>query len=326
MPLTETTTPTDRQPIPAQPYKRGYTAPTQMRAFIADAHRTRLWLTTATAAVDCLSVAALALAATWAVQALPIAAAASLCALCAAVIGRQLRALECLVHEASHFNWSRNHRRVNDILGSLLAGAPTGAKVETYRTSHLLHHGRFGTVDDPDLARYRQLDVEGMRRTSVRSFAWDVLIRLPRYQLGWVQTIKSSPLICAAPFVWCAAIITVPAFFAFGSQGAIEASAIWLAAYLLALPVIRFVGEASEHIYSTTRTVFDATISNLGFLQRYVIHPHNDGYHTIHHMWPGVPHHQLRRLHKQLTIVDEANYGKRLRYRTRVIQQPEAVL
>jgi len=325
MPLTQATMPANTHPIAARPYKRGYTTPTQLRTSIADAHRTKLWLTTVTAVADCLSVAGLALAATWAVQALPIAAAVILCVLSAVVIGRQLRALECLVHEASHFNWSRSHRRVNDILASLLAGLPTGAKIENYRASHLLHHGRFGTADDPDLARYRQLNVEGLRRTSIRSFAWDLLIRLPRYQLGWVQTIKSSPLVYAAPFVWCTAIITVPAFFAFGSQGAIEGSAIWLAAYLFALPVIRFIGEASEHVYSTTRTVFDATISNLGFLQRHLIHPHNDGYHTIHHMWPGVPHHQLRRLHKQLMIADE-NYAKRLRRRTRIIQQAEVVL
>ncbi len=322
----ERPTPTNTDPIVVQPYKRGYTTPTQLRAFIAEAHRTKLWLTTVTAVADFLSIAILALAAAWAVHALPAAVAAVLCLLCAVIIGRQLRALECLVHEASHFNWSRNHRHVNDILGCLLAGLPTGAKIETYRASHLLHHGRFGTVDDPDLSRYRQLNVEGVRRTSVRSFAWDIFIRLPKYQLGWLQSITRSPLIYVAPFVWCAAIITVPAFFAFGSQGAIVASAIWLTAYLLALPVIRFIGEASEHIYSTTITVFDATLSNLGFLQRLVIHPHNDGYHTVHHMWPGVPHHQLRRLHEQLTIADRENYGKRLRQRTRIIQQPEAAL
>jgi fatty acid desaturase len=323
---TDITTPDDTDPVAAASYKRGYTAPPQMRAFIADAHRTKLGLTTTTAVADCLSVAVLALAATWALHVLPVAVAIILCVLSVVIIGRQLRGLENLVHEASHFNWSRNHRRVNDILGCLLAGLPTGAKIAAYRTNHLLHHGRFGTGDDPDLVRYRQLNAEAMRRTSVRSFAWDVLIRLPKYQLGWLQAIKSSPLIFSAPFVWCAAIITVPAFFMLGTRGAIEASAIWLIAYLIALPVIRFVGEASEHIYSTTRTVFDATISNLGFVQRLVIHPHNDGYHTVHHMWPGVPHHQLRRLHEQLTSADPENYAMRLRQRTRVIQQPKAVL
>jgi fatty acid desaturase len=323
---TARTTPNNIDQVAAQPYKRGYTTPTQLRGSIAGAHRTRLGLTTATAVTDFLSVAILAFAGAWAVHALSAAVAAVICLVCAVLIGRQLRALECLVHEASHFNWSRNHRHLNDILGCLLAGLPTGAKIETYRTSHLLHHGRFGTVDDPDLTRYRQLNVEGVRRSSRRIFAWDIFVRLPKYQLGWLGSITKSPLIYVAPFVWCAALVTVPAFFAFGAQSAIAASAVWLTAYLLTLPVIRFIGEASEHIYSTTTTVFDATLSNLGFFQRLVIHPHNDGYHTVHHMWPGVPHHQLRRLHEQLTVADSENYGKRLRQRTRVIQQPEAVL
>jgi fatty acid desaturase len=314
----------DTKLIGMHPYKRGYSAPAEMRGLIAGAHRTRLWLTAATAVADCMSIVLSAMAAIWVTCAVPTLVAGIICLLAAVMIGRQLRALECMVHEASHFNWSRSHRRVNDILGALLAGLPTGASVTAYRTGHLLHHGRFGTSDDPDFVRYRQLDMEELRRKSIATFVIDVITRLPKYQLGWFQNIKASPLTLAAPFVWSGSVIMVPAFVVFGPRGAAQGAVIWLAAYILALPTIRFIGEADEHVYSTTRTVFDATISNTGFLQRVLIHPHNDGYHTVHHMWPGVPHHQLRRLHAQLMIADKENYAKRIKQRTRIIQSPTA--
>lgn len=48
----------------------------------------------------------------------------------------------------------------------------------------------------------------------------------------------------------------------------------------------------------------------------------NDGFHTVHHMWPGVPHHALRLLHATLLTEDAAGYAARLRNRTSVLQSP----
>lgn len=308
------------------PHKRGYSAPPEMRAAIARAHQTRLWRTAAAAAIDCISIAVSPLAAMWVIffLAAQFPVAGITCIFAEVVMARQLRGLECMVHEASHFNWSRNHRTVNDILGTLLAGLPTGSRINAYRAGHLLHHGRFGTADDSDLIRYRQLGIENLRRTSMRVYSLDIARTLPKYQLGWFKAIRSSPLTFAASFMWAGSAVVAPAFALFGLRGAIAGTAMWLVADMIALPVIRFVGEAGEHLYIGNRTVFDATISNVGLLQRLLIHPHNDGYHTIHHMWPGVPHHQLRRLHSQLIIADPENYGLRVRLRTRIIQVPVA--
>lgn len=123
--------------------------------------------------------------------------------------------------------------------------------------------------------------------------------------------------------VWLGMFVILPFIALTGDvTGGVLAAFVWLLGYGLALPVIRFIGESSEHIYSDSDTVFDATISNLGLLQRFLIHPHNDGYHTVHHMWPGIPHHALRRLHTTLTSQDPERYARRLRDRTRVLQYP----
>lgn len=302
------------------PYKRGYTVPAELRSLVADAHQTRLGVSVLTAVTDNLCVAMLCVATgqLFVLTPLPVAAAASI-VICA-IIGRQLRGLECLVHEASHFNWSRKHRKVNDVLSYLLAGVPTGARISDYRVSHLLHHGRFGTDSDPDLMRYRQLGLEELERRHLWSFTGSVLIRLPRYQAGWLSVIKANPLSMLAVIAWFSAWVIVPTWLIWGPGRLVWVVGSWLLSYTLVLPVIRFVGESGEHAYSKTQTVFDATISNIGIWHKLLFHPHNDGYHTAHHMWPGVPHHRIKSLHKELMIHDAEIYAKGIRHRTQVLQ------
>lgn len=303
-------------------YKRGYNVPASLRPAIKDAHRTRLGVTAGLAVIDAVSIAGMAIVAglffiwlhPWAAALAGVAA--------VIVIARQLRALENLVHEASHYNWSRHHRKVNDFLATAVAALPVGARIADYRAGHLRHHGAFGTRTDPDLLRYQALHLESLDRRSLPTFTSAVVRRLPAYQRGWFREIGVNPLVSLLPLGWAVLFIGIPATTLAGPQTAGPALAVWAVGYLVALPAIRFVAESSEHIYAGTSTVFDATISNLGWLQRHLFHPHNDGYHTVHHMWPGVPHHQLARLHRRLLSDDPSGYGDRLRYRTKVRQHP----
>ncbi|MDX2709720.1 fatty acid desaturase [Streptomyces sp. PA03-6a] len=303
-------------------YKRGYGNPPELREVIARAHITRLWWTIAIAVFDHLTVPVLILAATSTVVRnagwLALAAAVVVAALAAA---RQLRALECLVHEASHFNWSRRYRKLGDVLATLLAGVPTGARIADYRASHLVHHGRFGTLSDPDRQRYEELGLEDLNRSGTAAFVLGLLQKFGPYQGGWLATLGSAPVAAALPLSWCALVIVLPGWLMEGWVWAGVAGLAWLVTHLVALPILRFVGESSEHVYREVDTVFAATVSNLGLLQRTLIHPHGDGYHTIHHLWPGVPHHQLARLHRIL-LAQNAEYRSNLRYRTRVLERP----
>jgi fatty acid desaturase len=304
------------------PYRRGYSTPHQLRPALARAHRTRIWRTTAAAVLDDLSIPAAAATVTVVVRIAPAPLAAVAALAAAVIIGRQLRALENLAHEASHFNWSRRHRALNDALAFVLVACPTGVRLADYREGHLLHHGRFGTSDDPDRARYAALGIEDMDRTSWLAFARDLGRRLYRYELGWLATMRCNAGLLAVPACWAVVFVAVPSALIMGSPLGLALLPVWLAGYLIALPVIRFVAESSEHVYRQAVTVFDATVTNLGRFQRAVFHPHNDGYHTVHHMWPGIPHHQLRRVHLMLLREDPEGYGRRLRCRARVLQQP----
>ncbi len=305
-----------------QTYKKGYSVPPQLRDYIKHAHRTRLAVTVTSAVVDIATVMGVGLMAGVAVAGLPWWGAGFVVLAGAVVIGRQLRGLENLVHEGSHYNWSRYRRRLNDALTVGLAAAPVGAKIQEYRAGHLSHHGRFGTDHDPDLQRYRQLDLEAMDRGSVGAFAVSILQRFPRYQRGWLREVGADSLWSLVPYLWAGLVVVAPPLVLAGTSAALGAGATWGLGYLAVLPMLRLVAEASEHVYTDSSTMFDATISNLGWVQRYIVHPHNDGYHTIHHMWPGIPHHRLAGVHRTLKVHDPEVYGARLRYRTTVRQHP----
>ncbi|WP_159011662.1 fatty acid desaturase family protein [Streptomyces sp. NRRL F-5123] len=306
------------------PYPRGYRVPPELGERIAAAHRTRPVLTVGAALLDhAVAMGAVLAAAAWAGP-LPWPVRAVVYAVAAVVVGRQLRALECLVHEGAHRNWTRKHRTANDVLAFVLAAAPTGASLPAYRTSHFQHHRRFGTTSDPDLERYAELDVEGMRRNSAAAFAADLLRRLPRYEAGWLRTLGSDPLLIAMPLTWPTVTALPAAASVIGWRRGATALVCWILGYLVVLPVIRFAAESAEHVYSTADTVFDATVTNNGRFQRFAFHPHNDGFHTVHHLWPGIPHHALRRVHELLCARDADGYGRRVLVRSALLDRPVA--
>lgn len=301
--------------------RRGYTAPEALRQAIAEAHLTKTAATVSAAIVDHVTALAIVFTSAWMLIEKPwLGTCLALPAVL--IIARQLRALECLVHEASHYNWSRHRRMLNDRLALMLTGLATGANIHEYRRSHLLHHGRFGTADDPDLIRYRELGIEEIRRDSYLAFASDILRKLPRYQRGWWKSMRASPTDGLLPVAWMLVGIGLPVLVIKGLPEAAVAVGLWALAHALALPIIRFVGESNEHIYTGATTMADATISNLGWAQRLIFHPHNDGYHTVHHLWPGVPHHQLRRLHTLLMKKDPEGFGSVVRIRAGLLRKP----
>ncbi|MFJ1706962.1 fatty acid desaturase family protein [Kitasatospora sp. NPDC088346] len=308
---------------PYRPYKKGYTAPAQLREAIKAAHRTSLWRTTACAAIDHLVAIGLAVGAARAWTALPPAIAAPVTVVALAGIARQQRAVENLVHEGSHYNWSRHHRRANDLLAYVLAALPVGQRLRSYRDSHLRHHSRFGALDDPDRRRYEELRIEDITRGTLPHFARELVVRLPRYQYGWLKELRSDATALLGPSVWSVCVVTVPTCLVAGTRTGITAGVVWLTALLLVLPALRFVSEADEHVYTDSTTVFDATVTNTGRLQRLLFHPHADGYHTVHHMWPGIPHHRLARVHRRLMAEDPA-FAARIRTRTAVLAPASA--
>jgi fatty acid desaturase len=299
-------------------WPRGYQPPDDARALIKGASHTNLLRSALTAVGDLTALLALALIGAAAHAALPWPVAWAVSVAVVLVIGRFGRAQECLVHEASHRNWQRNGRW-NDVLANILAGYPTASQVSGYRRQHVIHHAHLGSAEDPDIQRYEEFKLEELTGLSRWELAKAVGRRLPRYNWGWYTTIGTNPVTMALSGVWFLVVFGVVGV-ALGTGTAFVAWLHWLAGYALVLPTIRMIGEAGEHRYRQGDTVFNATISNLGWWHRWLVHPHNDGHHTLHHLWSSIPHHQLRRAHLDLAELDAGAYASSIYWRDRVLE------
>jgi fatty acid desaturase len=311
-------------PATSRKWERGYRAPDHTRPFLKECHTTRPWLTVLTALGDHAAIVLLAALAVSAWGGLHPVAGALLYPLAVLGIVRSQRALENLVHDGSHFNWSRSDHRLNDRLCNLLAAVPVFSNVARYRPGHKLHHFSFGTEDDADLERYQILGIEGLDRRRPLRFALGIAHRIVRYVIGWWRVIHTRPAVLLTSLLWHAVFLILPLALAFGIGPALGLwLAFWIAPFFLVLPWHRFVAEAGKHQYEGQETVFDATISNVGLVHRLLLHPHNDGYHLLHHLFPGIPHHQLGRAHRGLSKLDPSGYGEALRMRLHVLEEPE---
>jgi len=94
----------------------------------------------------------------------------------------------------------------------------------------------------------------------------------------------------------------------------------WAIPCLVVLPILRFIGEIEEHQYPVV-TLLDSTNTNMGFFQSAILHPHGDGYHTLHHIYPTIPFFRIARAHRALIKVDPNNYGRRVPVRTKTLQE-----
>lgn len=304
------------------PLPHGYKTPNPFQLLLGRFKSTSTVRSVVTALADIAAILSAPLLAVWLHFQQPVAVAVFVVTMWIAT-ARALRGLECLTHEASHYNLSRVPA-VNDALGNLLAAMPAFQIVGQFRSGHVpSHHHAFGTRIDPDLARHDALDLHSIDRSTARRFAMSIARRLPRYVGGWFRNTGANGTTLATSLAWHALVYIAPLALIVGLPRAIALWAVYFAApFILVLPVIRLVGEAAEHVYRGSNTVFNATVSNVGLMHRAIIHPHGDGYHLVHHLWPSVPHHQLAAAHQTLLEIDPDGFGTGRQRRTLTEEPP----
>jgi len=233
---------------------------------------------------------------------------------------RSMRGLECLVHEVSHFNVLQN-RKLGDVFGNLFAAIPVFSTVEKYRDSHLRHHKFFGTENDPDKPRHDHLELDELNRNKPLKFFHQIIIRIPKYVPGWWITIGTTWRVTLLSLFWHFILVILPVAVLQGFIGAIIFWGIsFLIPFFFLLPFLRLIGESAEHDYTTKLDVAVGTYSNTGLLHRMIFHPHCDGFHTLHHLYPYIPHYHLPKLDAYLQSVDESSWLSYLRVRKSLFQ------
>jgi fatty acid desaturase len=217
---------------------------------------------------------------------------------CAVLIASRIRGLENLVHEASHYHLFAT-RSFNDNLDVIFA-LPVFRTVKDYRASHMIHHKYLGDASrDPDLQRYIRLGIDDLPN---QNWLWALFIRplIGYHTIEYVQTTfldfwRSSSLRLLKISFWMVVFVILTL-----TNQWLSFLLYWLIPLLVILPILRLWAEAAKHCNLDLSHEISSARSNIGFLHRWLIHPHNDGFHTVHHFMPSIPWYRLQKAYQRM--------------------------
>ncbi|KAJ6540842.1 fatty acid desaturase-domain-containing protein [Mycena vulgaris] len=244
-------------------------------------------------------------------------------ALMALVISSRLRAFEHLVHEASHNNLFTNPRAHEWF--EFTYAFPVFRLLKVFRTLHLEHHKYIGDpasfvfhsladvllgdpVRDADVVRFITYGFISDTPMSARRKTW-LMFGLP--WTGWfhyeyLQTLLTEfwtdPTCYPSKLIyWVTVLATVHLTDTWAGFG-------WyyVVPWLGILPITRWWAELGEHLGMDMTGYFGNSRTNDGFLQRWWIHPLNDGLHAAHHLNSQVPCYRLRKAQAELMTESKA--------------------
>lgn len=225
----------------------------------------------------------------------------------AAFMATRQNALNVLVHEGSHRALAAG-ARANDRLTNWGAGCWILFDTDSYRALHGRHHRHLSEPADPDRPLYA---LGRDRRRLARGVLEDLLgVSIARrarvYRDHWGGASDGTPgWVHAGRKLFANALLVAGAVAVWGPlQGVAAYALFWVFPLFSLYPVIirlRLITEhfAPEVFDPDAPPVFVARTSVCGPIEHYLLGAQMD-YHFEHHLFPGIPYHQLRRLHRDL--------------------------
>lgn len=202
-----------------------------------------------------------------------------------------------LLHEATHNNLfeSRTLNRKIDVFGSFLIFQDS----DLYKDWHFKHHKFLGTKNDPEIELKRRWKIQGSTFFViyvVRFFSLFYLVDFLKNEFKWYWLRKKN--IAKKLVYWGILIATVCSTF-----GVKWFLVCYVIPVFIVYPYIHFISVVHEHITlaNETKSFFKLTRNNInGFVNKYLLHRYNDGYHSLHHFDASIPFFHLPEAHKQI--------------------------
>ena len=224
------------------------------------------------------------------------------------IVGARMHGLAILMHDASHFRFMKN-RFWNDLLTNIFTMYPIFTTIDKYRQNHMRHHRHLNSEHDPDwVAKLGKREFTFPK--TKREFLFTVLTYLVLYQgimdaLWFLKRFGSSQ---KQPQSQSEKKWIRLTFFALLFTGITLGGLwkyyllLWIVPYLSTFFMYQYIRSVAEHfgelaydhLLTSTRTV------KPNLVERFLIAPHNVGYHLEHHLYPGVPYYHLPELHQIL--------------------------
>lgn len=209
------------------------------------------------------------------------------------LIGSRMRGLMNLLHESSHNGLVIGNKFLNDLLGQVCAISLFMTR-KGYTQSHMRHHNHFGDeAKDPDLIRYRTVFGEIAMRGANSLDQWAGAVLSVRKILAYAylnpirdlfDSERRNLITVIAFWVGVAALFTYLGYLDILFQ-------YWLVPYFTGFKLICYVAEMAEHfgIYSKLSDLHRTRNMYVSKVAEFLIWPHGDNYHLVHHLFPFVP-------------------------------------
>ena len=223
---------------------------------------------------------------------------------CMLLIATRQHALLTLMHDFSHYQFSRQQRRLNDVLGDVLTALPFFITVHGFRRNHLQHHAHVATDFDPNWvsslkrARY-QLPMTRTRlwlEVLKHGIGFYTLAELKRYTVDAGMAVELPRTVRITRALFWLAVAGLATYFELWTAILLY----WLlplATFLMAILYLRDIG---EHYGMPAPGILGSRTVLAGWLERLLIAQNGVNFHAEHHLFPAVPFFRLRRLHRQL--------------------------
>lgn len=221
------------------------------------------------------------------------------------VIGSRFRAIGNMVHETCHRTLVRG-ARANVVIGHLLSFVDF-TDYETYCSEHRSHHRHLGDPErDRDFRpRKRLFDASGpaLWKHLVRPL---LLLHVPSYVDPVIYRVADPPWVRGARVAYLAGLLALGAF----GIGWDRLALYYLIPYLTTYQMFRYWSDAADHAGIMDRPdPFDRARNHDLPLFNWLLFPHSDQFHLVHHLYPAVPTTNLAAVH-ELLLADPA-YAQR---------------
>lgn len=217
------------------------------------------------------------------------------------VIGNRQRALGNLLHDAAHRNLS-TQLSINDRIAHIFLAPPLFNSLALYRQQHARHHAWLGDpADDPDFI------ARGVPKEGRWFHAYSRVLQDPTTWVGSLFGHILSKQLAArrrlGVLLWWGiyeALLTV----AVSMHFALVFVLLWMIARGTVFHAITAFREMTDHYGLEPRGIFPYTrdIPDRGIVSM-LLHPHHNGYHLTHHLFPHIPYHYLPLVHARLKRV-----------------------
>ena len=226
--------------------------------------------------------------------------------LCMLLIATRQHALLALMHEYSHYQLSRKHGWLNDLVGDVFTAFPFFITIHGFRRNHMQHHRHAWTERDPNYVASAKKRRYQFPKT--RSQVW---LEIARHTIGWytLQELKSytvdAGMATALPrstvlsrFVFALLLLATVAYFDLWRPVLLY----WIVPLATFLMAILYVRDLGEHFGLPASGFDSARTMQVGPLERLLIAQNGVNFHADHHLFPSVPFFRLGRLHRALKM------------------------